>query len=99
MENENTYLVEFINYAAVIKNETIEDIKNVHNDHSLQNKTLTSEELSEMLTEMINSRIASENVILEYENREAKLVEENETLLDKLKEAETFIEDNRGKLE
>lgn len=66
---------------------------------NIVDKELSGQDISLLITELTTSRVKSEFIISEYEEKIDKLYEELEAANDKIAEAANFIEENRGKLE
>ena len=108
MEEKNYREIELPNFNIHIdtSNLNIAQIISKENNRKFMNKEFENKDISKLIVELINSRLASETMINNIENERdsyKNLVfekdEEIEDLLTKLSTVETFLEENRGKLE
>ena len=108
MEEKNYREIALPNFNIHIdkQNYNISQITSKKDNKKFMNKEFENEDISKLIFELISSRLASENMIHDLENeRDAykngmfKKDEEIEDLLTKLSTVETFLEENRGKLE
>lgn len=108
MEEKNYREIDLPSYIIHIdkQNYNISQITSKKDNKKFMNKEFENEDISKLIFELISSRLASENMIHDLENeRDAykngmfKKDEEIEDLLTKLSTVETFLEENRGKLE
>lgn len=108
MEEKNYREIDLPSYIIHIdkQNYNISQIISKKDNKKFMNKEFENEDISKLIFELISSRLASENMIHDLENeRDAykngmfKKDEEIEDLLTKLSTVETFLEENRGKLE
>lgn len=108
MEKKNYRKIDLSSYIIHIdkQNYNIAQITSKKDNKKFMNKEFENEDISKLIFELISSRLASENMIHDLENERdtyKKSVfekdEEIEDLLTKLNKVETFLEENRGKLE
>lgn len=108
MEEKNYREIELPNFNIHIdtSNLNIAQIISKENNRKFMNKEFENKDISKLILELINSRLASESLINNIENERdsyKNLVlekeDEIEDLLTKLNTVETFLEENRGKLE
>lgn len=108
MEEKNYREIELPNFNIHIdtSNLNIAQIISKENNRKFMNKEFENKDISKLIVELINSRLASETMINNIENERdsyKNLVfekdEEIEDLLTKFSTVETFLEENRGKLE
>lgn len=108
MEEKNYREIELPNFNIHIdtSNLNIAQIISKENNRKFMNKEFENKDISKLIVELINSRLASETMINNIENERdsyKNLVlekeDEIEDLLTKLNTVETFLEENRGKLE
>lgn len=108
MEEKNYREIDLPNFNIHIdtSNLNIAQIISKENNKKFMNKEFENKDISKLIVELINSRLASETMINNIENERdsyKNLVfekeEEIEDLLTKLSRVETFLEENRGKLE
>ncbi|GAB1611572.1 hypothetical protein HB162lentus_02160 [Mammaliicoccus lentus] len=108
MEKKNYREIDLSSYIIHIdkQNYNIAQITSKKDNKKFMNKEFENEDISKLIFELISSRLASENMIHDLENERdtyKKSVfekdEEIEDLLTKLNKVETFLEENRGKLE
>lgn len=108
MEKKNYREIDLPSYTIHIdkQNYNIAQITSKKDNKKFMNKEFENEDISKLIFELISSRLASENMIHDlenerdtYKNSEFEKDEEIEDLLTKLSRVETFLEENRGKLE
>lgn len=108
MEKKNYREIDLPSYTIHIdkQNYNIAQITSKKDNKKFMNKEFENEDISKLIFELISSRLASENMIHDlenerdtYKNNVFEKDEEIEDLLTKLSRVETFLEENRGKLE
>lgn len=108
MEKKNYREIDLPSYTIHIdkQNFNISQITSKKDNKKFMNKEFENEDISKLIFELISSRLASENMIHDlenerdtYKNNMFEKDEEIEDLLTKLSRVETFLEENRGKLE
>lgn len=108
MEKKNYREIDLPSYTIHIdkQNYNIAQIISKKDNKKFMNKEFENEDISKLIFELISSRLASENIIHDlenerdtYNNNMFEKDEEIEDLLTKLSRVETFLEENRGKLE
>ncbi len=108
MEKKNYREIDLPSYTIHIdkQNFNISQITSKKDNKKFMNKEFENKDISKLIFELISSRLASENMIHDlenerdtYKNNMFEKDEEIEDLLTKLSRVETFLEENRGKLE
>lgn len=108
MEKKKYREIDLPSYTIHIdkQNYKITQITSKKDNKKFMNKEFENEDISKLIFELISSRLASENMIHDlenerdtYKNNMFEKDEEIEDLLTKLSRVETFLEENRGKLE
>ncbi|WP_283995455.1 hypothetical protein [Staphylococcus saprophyticus] len=101
MEKENVHVVELPEFTIYIDKEdnNLNDIIENESNKSMVKKEWDKSITSKLIFDLIASRISSEAILVEMADKNEELEKQNEYLLDKLNKEETFIEENRGKLE
>ncbi|QYG30086.1 hypothetical protein K0O13_08220 [Mammaliicoccus sciuri] len=108
MQKKNYREIDLPSYTIHIdkQNYNIAQITSKKDNKKFMNKEFENEDISKLIFELISSRLASENMIHDlenerdtYKNSVFEKDEEIEDLLTKLSRVETFLEENRGKLE
>lgn len=108
MEEKNYREIDLPNFILHIDRDSlnIAQILTKDSNKKFMNKEFENKDISRLLVELIDSRLASERLINNieterdsYKNLLFEREEEIEDLLTKLNTVETFLEENRGKLE
>ncbi|AJC95820.1 MULTISPECIES: hypothetical protein [Staphylococcus] len=97
MENKSIKLPSFVIELTNDK-DTFNIIDIIMNDtkHKVSKKEVTSEETAIVITELVQSRIASEEIIAQLTTDKEKLEEEINYLLDKVNSHEKSLDELRG---
>lgn len=101
MEKENVHVVELPKFTIYIDKEdnNLNDIIENESNKSMVKKEWDKGITSKLIFDLIASRISSEAILVEMADKNEELEKQNEYLLDKLIKEESYIEENRGKLE